>query len=102
MNAGSADTRFPHLDLGDLISEVTGRPISDLVREHLAGCEHCQREANRWNLVADGVRGLAAAGGSPACRAAAHPTAGTGGPLAARHAGGRLRGSRARPAHRDR
>ena len=60
MNAGSADTRVPHLDLGDLIAEVTGRPIGDRAREHLAGCEHCQREANRWNLVADGVRGLAA------------------------------------------
>jgi hypothetical protein len=61
MNARPADTRSPHLDLGDLIAAVTGRPISDQVREHLAGCEHCQREANRWNLVADGVRGLAAA-----------------------------------------
>jgi hypothetical protein len=61
MNASSADTRFPHLDLGDLVAEVTGRPISDRAREHLAGCEHCQREANRWNLVAGGVRGLAAA-----------------------------------------
>jgi hypothetical protein len=61
MNTGSADTRFPHLDLGDLIAEVTGQPISDRARDHLTGCEHCQREANRWNLVADGVRGLAAA-----------------------------------------
>jgi hypothetical protein len=61
MNTGPADTRFPHLDLGELIAEVTGRPISDRVREHLAGCQHCQREANRWNLVADGVHGLAAA-----------------------------------------
>jgi hypothetical protein len=61
MNAGSADTRFPHLDLGDLIAEVTGQPVSGRAREHLAGCEHCQREANRWNLVAGGVRGLAAA-----------------------------------------
>jgi hypothetical protein len=61
MNAGSTDTRFPHLDLGDLIAEVTGRPISGQAREHLAGCGHCQREANRWNLVADAVHGLAAA-----------------------------------------
>ena len=37
------------------------QPIGDQAREHLAGCEHCQLEANRWNLVADGVRGLAAA-----------------------------------------
>jgi hypothetical protein len=61
MNADSADTRFPHLDLGDLVAEAAGQPIGDRAREHLASCEHCQLEANRWNLVADGVRGLAAA-----------------------------------------
>jgi hypothetical protein len=61
MNADPADTRSPHLDLGDLIAGAVGQPIGDRAREHLAGCEHCQREANRWNLVADGVRGLAAA-----------------------------------------
>jgi hypothetical protein len=51
----------PHLDLGDLVAEVTGQPAGDRARAHLAACEHCQLEANRWNLVADGVRGLAAA-----------------------------------------
>jgi hypothetical protein len=61
MNADPTDTRYPHLDLGDLIAGAAGQPVGDRVREHLAGCEHCQREANRWNLVADGVRGLAAA-----------------------------------------
>jgi hypothetical protein len=61
MNADAADTRFPHLDLGDLIAEANGQTIGDRSREHLASCEHCQLEANRWNLVADGVRGLAAA-----------------------------------------
>ena len=61
MNADPADTRYPHLDLGDLIAKAAGQPIADRAREHLAACEHCQREANRWNLVADGVRGLAAA-----------------------------------------
>jgi hypothetical protein len=61
MNAGPADTRSPHLDLADLIAEVTGQPVGDRAREHLASCAHCQREATRWNLVADGVRGLAAA-----------------------------------------
>jgi hypothetical protein len=61
MNAGPADTRSPHLDLGDLIAETTGQAMDDRAREHLASCEHCQREANRWHLVADGVRGLAAA-----------------------------------------
>jgi len=60
MNADSADTRSPHLDLEDLIAEVTGQPIGGRAREHLASCAHCQLEANRWNLVADGVRGLAA------------------------------------------
>jgi hypothetical protein len=57
----NADTRSPHLDLEDLIAEAAGQPVRDWAREHLAGCEHCQLEANRWNLVADGVRGLAAA-----------------------------------------
>jgi hypothetical protein len=49
-----------HLDLEDLIAEVTGRAIGDQVREHLADCEQCQLEVNRWSLVADGVRDLAA------------------------------------------
>jgi Domain of unknown function (DUF5666) len=61
MNAGPADTRSPHLDLADLIAEVNGQAINDRAREHLARCEHCRAEANRWHLVADGVRGLAAA-----------------------------------------
>ena len=61
MNADPADTRYPHLDLGDLIAGAAGQPIGDHAREHLASCEHCHLEANRWNLVADGVRGLAAA-----------------------------------------
>ena len=100
----NADTRFPHLDLGDLIAGAAGQQVGDRAREHLAGCEHCQLEANRWNLVADGVRGLAAAApaSSPACPAAAHPAACPGGSLAARPAGGRQRGRRARPARRDR
>jgi hypothetical protein len=57
----NADTRFPHLDLGDLIAGAAGQPVGDRAREHLAACEHCRLEANRWNLVADGIRGLAAA-----------------------------------------
>jgi hypothetical protein len=61
MNTDPADTRSPHLDLGDLIAEVTGQPIDDRTRQHLASCEHCRVEANRWNMVADGVRDLAAA-----------------------------------------
>ena len=60
MNAGPADTRSPHLDVGDLIAEAAGQALEDRAREHLARCELCQLEANRWNLVADGVRGLAA------------------------------------------
>jgi hypothetical protein len=65
----NADT---HLDLEQLIAEVTGQPVDDQARAHLAGCEHCQLEANRWHLVADGVRGLAAT----APEAAAAPEAG--------------------------
>ncbi len=61
MNADPADTHYPHLDLGDLIAGAAGQPIGDRAREHLASCEHCRREATRWNLVADGIRGLAAA-----------------------------------------
>ena len=61
MNADPADTRYLHLDLGDLIAGAAGQPVGDRAREHLAACELCQLEANRWNLVADGVRGLAAA-----------------------------------------
>jgi hypothetical protein len=61
MNADPTDTRFPHLDLGDLIAEANGQTIGDRSLEHLASCEHCQLEVNRWNLVADGVRSLAAA-----------------------------------------
>ncbi|HYB15510.1 MAG TPA: hypothetical protein VEF71_08565 [Streptosporangiaceae bacterium] len=61
MNTDPAGTRYPHLDLGDLIAGAAGQPIDDQARDHLAGCEQCRREANRWNLVADGVRGLAAA-----------------------------------------
>jgi hypothetical protein len=61
MNADSADTRDPHLDLGDLIAGAAGQPAGDRARVHLARCEHCRRESDRWNLVADGVRGLAAA-----------------------------------------
>ena len=66
MNADPTGTRYPHLDLGDLIAGAAGQPTGDRAREHLAGCEHCQREANRWNLVADGVRGLATAAPEPA------------------------------------
>ncbi len=69
MNTGPADTRSPHLDLEDLIAGTTGQPVADRAREHLARCEHCRAEARRWDLVARGVRGLAAAapeGGWPA------------------------------------
>lgn len=71
MNAGAG---FSHLDLEDLIAGAAGQPIGDQAREHLARCEHCQREADRWNLVADGVRDLAAA----APEAAAGPKAAAG------------------------
>ncbi len=60
-NADPPDTRYPHLDLGNLVAWAAGQPVGGRAREHLASCEHCQREANRWNLVAEGVRGLAAA-----------------------------------------
>jgi hypothetical protein len=71
MNADPTDTRSPHLDLGDLIAEANGQPIGDAAREHLAGCGQCRLEASRWNLVADGVHGLAAAASEPAAPEAA-------------------------------
>lgn len=61
MNTGPADTRSAHLDLEDLIAGACGQPVADRARDHLAGCEHCRAEARRWDLVARGVRGLAAA-----------------------------------------
>jgi hypothetical protein len=66
MNADAADTRHPHLDLESLIAGAAGQPVGDGARAHLARCEQCQREADRWNLVADGVRGLAADASGPA------------------------------------
>jgi hypothetical protein len=57
----NADTSTPHVDLADLIAEANGQATGDRVRTHLAGCEECQLEANRWSLVAGGVRGLMAA-----------------------------------------
>jgi hypothetical protein len=89
VNADPTDTRYPHLDLGDLIAGAAGQPVGGRAREHLAGCGYCQREANRWNLVADAVRGLAAA----APEAAAAPQAAAA-PRAARPAGPRRARSR--------
>jgi predicted anti-sigma-YlaC factor YlaD len=74
MNTGPADTRSPHLDLADLIAEVTGQTVADQARDHLARCEHCRAEANRWDRVADGIRGLAAATPEVAPPARARPT----------------------------
>jgi hypothetical protein len=61
MNADRTDTRDPHLDLGDLVAGAAGQPVGDQARSHLARCQECQREAGRWDLVADGIGGLAAA-----------------------------------------
>jgi hypothetical protein len=61
MNAHPSHTHSPHLDLADLIAEVAGQAMGDRAREHLATCERCRVEANRWDLVAGGVRELAAA-----------------------------------------
>jgi hypothetical protein len=61
MNTGPADTRSAHLDLADLIAEVTGQAVTDQARDHLARCGHCRADADRWDQVASGIRGLAAA-----------------------------------------
>jgi hypothetical protein len=76
----NADT---HLDLEDLIAEVTGQAIDDRAREHLTRCEHCRAEANRWDLVTRGVRGLAAAATPGLAAATPGPAAATPGPAAA-------------------
>jgi hypothetical protein len=60
-NTDPAETQSLHLDLEDLIAAANGRPADARVSEHLAACERCRVEAGRWSLVADGVRGLAAA-----------------------------------------
>ena len=65
MTADSAETRHPHLDLDDLIAGAAGQPVGERARDHLARCEDCQREADRWKVVADGVHGLAAAAPEP-------------------------------------
>jgi anti-sigma factor RsiW len=61
MNADPTDTSSPHLDLEELIDEVTGQAMAERAREHLAVCERCRAEVKRWDLVADSVRALAAA-----------------------------------------
>jgi predicted anti-sigma-YlaC factor YlaD len=71
MNAGPADTHSPHLDLENLTAKAAGQPMSARASEHLARCEECRAEANRWNLVADGVRGVTDA--TPAAAPPAHP-----------------------------
>jgi hypothetical protein len=73
MNADPTDTPSPHLDLEDLVASANGQPIGDAAREHLAGCPHCLLEASRWNLVASGVRGLAAASEAPPAAASIRP-----------------------------
>jgi len=61
MNAGPADIHSSHLDLADLIAEAAGQPVAARAREHLANCADCRAEADRWNLIGDGVRGVPAA-----------------------------------------
>ena len=66
MNTSDADTRSPHLALEDLIAEVNGQLADDQARAHLAHCQECQAEKDRWAKVAGGVRGIAApAAGQP-------------------------------------
>jgi hypothetical protein len=42
-----------HLELEDLLSAANDLPVSDL--DHLAGCEHCQAEVERWQFAAEGL-----------------------------------------------
>lgn len=61
MNTDATDLGNGHVGLEELIASAAGRPVSDDARRHLAACERCQREEKRWTLVAEGVRGIAAA-----------------------------------------
>jgi len=65
------NTDFPHLDLTDLIGAATGQDADNRVTAHLAGCADCRAEADRWNVVAAGVRGLVA--DTPEMRPLARP-----------------------------
>jgi anti-sigma factor RsiW len=80
MNADPTDTRSSHLDLEDLIAAATGQATDGRTREHLARCEHCRAEANRWKLVADGVAAATAEVTQPArpLHAGPHALAGPG------------------------
>jgi hypothetical protein len=49
----------PHLDMADMLSQVTGRAVDDDVRTHLAACADCEAEVRNWAAVAGGVRHLA-------------------------------------------
>jgi len=60
MNAGP-DTHSVHLDLEDLIAEAAGQPVAARASEHLAHCADCRAEADRWIVVADGIRGVPSA-----------------------------------------
>jgi hypothetical protein len=74
MSTGTQGTHDRHLDLEDLIAAVNGQAVDDQAREHLARCPACQAEANRWDLIAAGIHGLAAgADAAPDAAQAARP-----------------------------
>jgi hypothetical protein len=75
MSADPTGTQSPHLDLGDLIAEASSQTIGAAARAHLADCEQCRLEASRWNVVADGVRSLAASASEAAAPDATAPGA---------------------------
>ncbi len=49
-----------HLDLADMVAEVSSGPADEQVRGHLAICAGCRAESGSWAAVASGVRYLAA------------------------------------------
>lgn len=61
MNTDPPELRRSHLDLSDLVAGAAGQPVDDQAKAHLDSCQECQLEVQRWSLVADGVRSLAAA-----------------------------------------
>jgi len=55
-----------HLDIEDLLMEANGVPLGEEAKAHLAACPACRSDADRWAIVASGVRQLVAATPAPA------------------------------------
>lgn len=50
----------PHLELTEMLAEVSGAGVDDETQAHLDACADCQAEVSSWAAVAGGVQHLAA------------------------------------------